>query len=192
MQFPARFVMGNLIWSRDGTVWAAYRVKATSYPYLSEREKLQKHAQMRMALMSLPQESMILSVCERIEPDVIGERMANNVSESAIKWSEAVGETLGALDEIDMFHRLHYLLIALPNDGVKGAATSFMSSATTMLGGWFGLAPTPVGRKELEIYVREEKKLEARLRSSITLKPLTAGEVRWPYARSMVRGMRDP
>lgn len=192
MKFPARFVIGNLIWSRDNSVWAVYRVKPVSYPYLSEREKLQEHAKMRQAIMALPDQSMILSVCENLDPESVIHNMEVGIDPSNEVWHEAVEATFDAIDGIPLYQRLHYLIFKVPKEGNTADTKNAFNSAGSLVKSMFGLPPAPVSRAEIENYLRAARKIEARIRSSLLLKPVTAGEVRWLYARSITRGIFEP
>ena len=67
--YPARFLAGQLIWTKSGSVWALWRVEAKTYPFLATREKLELYERTRSALMAIGTESMLLSVCEPVDPD---------------------------------------------------------------------------------------------------------------------------
>src|SRR4051812_29968737 len=119
MKLPARFVIGNMVWSRDGSIWAVYRVKSKSYPYLSDREKLQEHSRVRMALMSLPAESMILSICQEISTESVIDDMITGMNDDNEAWLDAVDATFDSIDGVPLYQRIHYLAVSLPSDGVK-------------------------------------------------------------------------
>lgn len=192
MKFPARFVLGNMVWSRDGSVWAVYRVRPISYPYLSGREKLQEHAKIRMALMSMPDESMILSICEKLDSESVVADMAVGVDDGNEIWRQAVENTFDAIDGIPLYHRSHYLVIKVPNDTGKSETKSSLASAQASVRALLGLPPEPVARKEIETNVRAMRKIEARLRNFVSFRPVTAGEIRWLYARSLSRAIYEP
>src|SRR5439155_27161454 len=79
VRLPARFVSGNLVWSRSGAVWALYRVEPVCYPYMSRNEKLAVHGRLRATLMALPAESSILSLCRIVDPGTVVTRMVEGV-----------------------------------------------------------------------------------------------------------------
>ena len=68
MKPPARSVVGHLIWSTDGGVWALWRVWPFAHAHTATSDKLAVHGRLRGLLMGLPTESMLLSVCERLDP----------------------------------------------------------------------------------------------------------------------------
>jgi hypothetical protein len=80
MKPPARAVIGHLIWSADGGVWGLWSVKPFPHAHTAAADKLGVHAQLRSLLVSLPSDSMLLSVSERLDPwDLVGQ-MAEGIS----------------------------------------------------------------------------------------------------------------
>src|SRR5690606_27231829 len=70
---PARAIVGNLVWSTDGGVWAVWRVFPFPLAHTSVADKLAIHSRIRGLLVNLPTDSMLLSVCERVDPlEVVG------------------------------------------------------------------------------------------------------------------------
>ena len=89
MRPPVQEIVGNLIWATDGSVWATWRVEPDSYPYLSAQAKLDLHARTRAVLMSLHTETMVLGLCEPIDPTAVVEGMSQGVDISAHpEWAE--------------------------------------------------------------------------------------------------------
>ena len=98
MRLPARAFTGHLVWSRDGAVWAVYAVAAASYPYLPHDDKLRYHDRLRSALTVLPPESLLLSVCRRVDPGEVVEAMIAGVDLDACPaWRDEAADTLEAL-----------------------------------------------------------------------------------------------
>lgn len=193
MQMPLRFLIGNLAWARDGSVWAIYRVKPVSYPYLSAREKLGIHTKTRAALMALPSDSMILSICEQLDPDELIADMVESVDlDRQPVWEDVLDATYDQLADTKMYKRRYYLAFALPNEGTKGSIGGAFGSASAGLSRWFGLPPAPVKEKEIENHRRDAKKIETQLKSFLEIEAVTAAEVRWLYGRSLTRGLRQP
>ncbi len=118
MRLPARFVAGNLIWSTDGGVWAIWRVESASYPWLSTAEKRRLHGRVTAALMALPNQSMWLSVCRRVDPYAVVEAMIEGVDLAARPaWRRIAERTLEVLVEVESYDRLHFLCARLADEG---------------------------------------------------------------------------
>ena len=54
MKPPARAIVGNLIWSTDGGVWAVWRVTPFAHAHTATADKLAVHARLRGLLIGLP------------------------------------------------------------------------------------------------------------------------------------------
>lgn len=193
MRIPARFVANNLIWATDGSVWAAWRVEPVSYPYLSAREKLQLHSRTRTVLMSLASDAMVLSVCRRLDAhDVVG-RMADGVDlDRCPQWREQCSATLDALGQVHLYGRLHYLVVRLPDLGTIQGMRQVLAGAGAGVAEAFGLPPVRVRRAEAEARSRQAAQVEAQLRTFVGVRPATAGEILWLFARAYRRGLDEP
>ncbi|MDP1803835.1 MAG: hypothetical protein Q8K72_01590, partial [Acidimicrobiales bacterium] len=125
MKFPARQIVGNLVWTREATVWALWRVSPSCYPYLSTTEKLQLHRATRTALLALPAESMLLSLCQRVDPYEVADAMIGDVDLDAHPaWRRVVRRTIDMLEETTPFQRVHFVAVQLPTDGGKKNAAA--------------------------------------------------------------------
>src|SRR5437588_2488472 len=193
VKFPARFIASNLIWSREGTCWAVWRVTPTSYPYLSATEKLQLHAQTRSALLMLPPESMILSLCHRLDPSEVVESMIAGVDLGVHPtWRAYASQTLDSLAGTAPFNRVHFLAVELPTEGAKLTMRAGFAAARVNIAEAFGLPPTPVYEAEVTERRRQAEHLRGQLQNVLRLRDATPGEIRWIYARAPLRGISDP
>jgi AAA-like domain len=193
VRLPARFVTGNLVWSRSGAVWALYRVEPVCYPYLSRKEKLAVHGRLRAALMALPAESSILSICRVVDPGAVVTRMVQGVDLGRHgAWREVTEATLEGLGGTPVYERTFYLAVRLPEEGAREGLRSVLGSAAAQVADGFGLPPTPVRQREIESRERQAGQLEARLRGSLCLSPATGAEIRWIYAQASRRGLAEP
>ncbi len=94
MRSPVVAVVGNLIWSRTGRVWAIWRVRETPYAWLPARRKLAAHAAVRTLLARLPGDAMVLSVAARIDASEVIEAMTEGVDlDERVAWAEVVEAT---------------------------------------------------------------------------------------------------
>ena len=193
MRYPAQFITDNLIWSADGGVWAMWRINAVSYPYLSSKEKLRVYQQLRGAFMTLPGESMLLSVCRRIDPYAVVERMIADVDlDGHSEWRNAA---IGALDQLEtqeIYDRYFFLAVRLPDEGLKRQMTATGSAAVAGLFASFGLIPPPPTRKDVDRRRRQAVQFEGRLQTGLSLREVRPAEIRWLYARAAYRGLSEP
>ena len=193
MKFPARFITENLVWSIDGPVWAVWRLDPVSYPYMSVSEKLSVFHQLRGALMALPAESMLLSVCRQIDPYAVVERMLQGVNlDERPQWRDHAVRTLEQLEDHDNYDRYFFLAVALPDDGMKRQFAAAASASSASFWSMFGLKPPPPTRKDLDRRRRQAAQIETQLATGLSLRPTTPAEMRWLYARAPYRGLVEP
>ena len=92
MKPPARAIVGNLVWGTDGGVWATWRVDPLPLSYQPRQDQLAAHARLRGLLVGLPEESMLLSVCERLDPwDVVADMVQDIDLDARPAWTQVAG-----------------------------------------------------------------------------------------------------
>jgi hypothetical protein len=184
-------VIGNLIWSRTGAVWACWRVPSTPYLWLAERRKHAEHSRVRALLAALPAESLILSVAARIDPGEVAEAMMDDVDLQAHGgWADAVEASLDRLEATELYRRRHYLCVQVPGPQGRGwgrLAGWWRAASGPVLTG-FGLAAPPIPLREVRAAARQANELRAKLRT-VRLEPARPGEIGWLYARAARRGL---
>jgi hypothetical protein len=168
MRLPARFIAGNVIWGWDGSVWAVYAVEAVSYPWLPHHEKLRMHARTKDALLALPGEAMVVSICAALPPGDLPE--------------------LAAL-QVDPMERRSFLVAKLSaRPAGRGGHAVFGPAAGAVLGA-FGLASPPAGREEVAARTDQAEHLLARLGRLLPARAAAAAEVCWLYRSAVRRGL---
>ena len=191
MKPPARAVVDNLIWSNDGGVWATWRVDPLPHGHNSAASKLASHARLRGLLLGLPGDSLLLSVCERLDPyDVVAD-MAEGVDLAARpRWAEVCAATAESLAATPLHRRRYYVATALP-EAARGAWLQAARRAVGDVTDAFGLAPGPIGGDEVARRQRQAVAVESRLSVHVPLRRTSAGEIRWLYARALRRGLDE-
>jgi hypothetical protein len=190
MRPPATAIIGHLVWSRTGKIWAVWRVRESPYRWLPTRRKLAEHSRVRTMLAGLPAESMVLSIAARIDPGEVAEAMISGIDLAGHPgWLDAVDATLDRLEAAELYRRRHYLCVQLPPFGNKRAqwATTWRSASASVMSAW-GQSPPPIPGREVTAALRQAGELEAQL-GAVQLEAVTAGELRWLYARSARRGL---
>ncbi len=191
MKPPARAVVGNLIWSSDGGVWALWQVTPFAHAHTTTADKLGVHAQLRGLLMGLPPDAMLLSVCELIDPLDVVVRMADGIDLDANEaWSDACEASGEWLSQVPLYRRRYYLAAALPS--IRRPWQELLRDAAADVAGAFGVGPHRVTAGELETRRRQAREVAVRLGSAVPLTPATAGEVCWLYARALRREAGEP
>ncbi len=187
MKLPARFIAGNLVWARDGSVWVVFRVEPASYPWLPRHEKLRLHQQARGALLALPGEAMVLSLCTPVPSSEMIRWIGGGDSPPAwVQLSELAGRTLA---ELSPTQRRWFLAAELPALGGRQGVLPLIGSATAAVTPAFGLPPQRVTAAEIARRTEQADSARARLRASLALTAPTADEVCGIYSSAFRRGL---
>ena len=190
MKPPAHAILGNLIWSADGGVWAMWRVTPFAHAHTSLADKLTAHSRIRGMLVSLPQDSMLLSVCERIDPMDVVEGMTDSVDlQVNHAWRLACEATADWLGQAPLRRRRYYVAAQLPEAGNWRTAVRNATSGFTAA---FGLAARSLPADDVAARQRQAAALERQLGQQVPMERVTAGEICWLYARSVRRGDEEP
>jgi hypothetical protein len=112
MKPPARFISGNLVWTRGASVWAVWRVKPASFAYISDDEKLAFHERIRSSLIALPTDSLILSVCGAIDYKALAKGMLAGADRRE-DWRQACGASLQTVMGWSSYERRFYVAARL-------------------------------------------------------------------------------
>jgi hypothetical protein len=188
---PARAVVGQLIWSRDGGVWAVWRVNPFAHAHTSTADKLAVHSRLRGMLIGAPAESMLLSVCERLDPwDVVADMLEGVDPATHPAWGRVCQASAEELMGRPLHRRRYYLVAGLPRG--ERNWPEILRSAAGEVSSSFGLAPAPVPEAEIDVRARQARSIEARLERHVGLQRATAGEIRWLYARALRREINEP
>jgi hypothetical protein len=191
MKAPARAIVGNLIWSTDGGVWAVWEAQPFPHAHTASADKLGIHGQIRGLLLSLPPDSMLLSICELLDPMDVVEQMVQGVKlDDQPAWAVVCDATADWLEQLPLHRRRYYVAAALPS--AKRAWHEVLFDAINDINNRFGISPTPISELELDLRERQAHELEVRLRSNIQLDRVSAGEICWLYARAMRRDADEP
>ena len=191
MKAPARAIVGNLIWSTDGGVWAVWDAQPFPHAHIASADKLAIHSQIRGLLMSLPPDSMLLSICELLHPMDVVERMIDGVPiERQPAWAVVCDATADWLEQVPLHNRRYYVAAALPT--AKRAWHEVLTDAVSDVSSKFGIGPTPIPELEIELRQRQAHEMEVRLGTHVPLRRASAGEICWLYARAMRREADEP
>jgi hypothetical protein len=144
------------------------------------------------ALIALPGESMLLSVCEVRDPwDVVAEMIDGVDVDACPAWAEVCSASADWLASNTVFRRRYYLAALLPplhrrawHEPVSAGASAVTAS--------FGLPPAPMPAREVDARRRQADALGSRLRPHLDLTAASPGELRWLYARSLRREIDEP
>ncbi|MDE0805425.1 MAG: ATP-binding protein, partial [Acidimicrobiales bacterium] len=189
MKPPARAIAGHIVWGTDGGLWATWRLPSLPVAYRSMEDQIETHSKLRGLLVGLPAESMILSVCERLDPwDVVADMVEGVDLERFPAWSRIAGATAESLDAGNpLFRRRFYISARIADDEADGPLDRLRQFA-----GRWGTGTLHLTRDQIDTAIRKARAVEARVGTAVDMTPVTAGEIRWLYARSLRREIGEP
>lgn len=189
MKPPARAIAANIVWGTDGGVWATWRLAPFPVAYRSVADQVDTHARVRALLVGLPAESMVLSVCEQLDPwDVVADMVENVNLDANAAWGRVASATAGTLGtDSPLFRRRFYLSIRIADDAAVGGADRLRRFA-----GLWGTGTVHLTQAQIDAATRQARAVEARVGGHAEMTPVTAGELRWLYARSLRREIGEP
>jgi hypothetical protein len=190
VRLPARFVTGNLVWARRGSVWAVFRAPGSCYPWLGTQAKLELHQQTRAALAALPGEAMLVSICHRLPAAELAARIARGVP-AAGSWGQAAGPAPATAAGLRPTGRVTFLVAELPAAAAAGGLAPALGAARAALAESFGLAGSAVRPSEISRRGAQAAALLDRLVRHVGLEPATPAEICWIYAAAVGRGRPD-
>jgi hypothetical protein len=191
MKPPARAMVGHLVWSNDGGVWAVWSVRPFPHAHTSPGDKLSVHSRLRSLLVNLPADSMLLSISERLDSLDVVDQMAEGIDlDRQPAWRAICEASADWLTELPLRRRLYYVAAALPTS--RRPFRDLLREAADDVGLAFGIARPPTPPAEVDLRRRQARELEMRLAQHIDLRPVSAGELCWLYARSLRREGDEP
>lgn len=190
MKNPVRAIVGNLTWTRTGTVWAHWRLDGLAYGYRQTKDK-QGVRQLHTALFrALPGESLLLGVSSGLDPAVIVNRMLDGIDlEQCPQWVEECAATLDSLDQIGIGQRVYWLSVPLAAERPMDRITTPLRAAYTDLRENAGLALTPPPAEEIERRIAQAARIETSLPAPFQARPVTAAQMVWLHEHAVRRGM---
>jgi outer membrane biosynthesis protein TonB len=166
-------------------------VKPFPHAHTASGDKLAIHSQIRGLLMSLPADSMLLSICELLHPMDVVDRMADGIPlETQTGWAMMCEATADWLEQVPLHRRRYYVAAQLPS--TKRAWYQVLADAAADVNARFGVDRAPVSELEIQERQRQAHELEVRLSGHVELRRVSAGEVCWMYARAMRRDADEP
>ena len=191
MKPPARAIAGHLVWSADGGTWAVWRVEPFPHAHTSTADKLAVHSRLRGALLGLPSDAMLLSVCERLDSyDVVADMLDGVDIDRHSAWGATCEATARRLSQLGLRRRRYYLAASLGRAG-RGWRDA-LSLATSDVCASFGVPAAPIPAADIDARRRQARALEARLGAQLPFQRVTTGEIRWLYARALRRAVDEP
>ena len=192
MKPPVRAIVGQLAWGIDGGVWATWRIRPEAIAYRPVADQVEAHGRLRALLVGLPATSMLLSVCEHLDPwDVVADMISGVDLDAHPRWGDVAEATATMLSDgpgSGLFRRRHYVSARVADDNTgSGVADQLRAFA-----GRWGTGTVAISDTQHDAATRAARAVASRISTHVDITPVTAGELRWLYARALRRGIAEP
>ncbi|MGH3094713.1 MAG: ATP-binding protein [Streptosporangiales bacterium] len=189
--FPAYDIVDNLVVTRNGTVWAIWRLKGV--PYM--RAGLSGKRQMRLAIKHLcaamPEESLLLTLWARVDPlTVIGSTL-DGVDTDNPMVQELAAAHLEVLGEDEIRRPTHWIAIPLPHIDARNRFGTYRRAAQVSIAESFGLPWGKLPDAEVSLRLTQAQRIASQFPTSLGHRPATPAEILWIYAHQHLRGTSE-
>ncbi len=193
MRHPDRHLIGNLRFTRNGSVWADFRLQPLAYGLRSDKEKWTVRHYHQALLRALPGESLLLGVTVESEPLEIVERMVAGIDlEAHPDWGSEVDATLDVLADYNLGDRVFWLSVPLSDKGT-GLWQRWKTSAIADVRDTLALPRQGVPFEEVQRRIEQSDKIQSLIPAAFQARPVTPAEQVWLHAHAARRGLpTDP
>lgn len=190
MRSPARALVGNLMWTRTGSVWALWRLQPLPYGYRPTKDKLEARALHQALIRSLRGEALLLGVTAGLDPAAIVEQMITGVDLAECPdWAAECNATLDTLDEIGIGQRVFWLAVPLTDPSGKDRAAESAKAAWADFRDMLGMPRAGIPDKEIKRRMAQAKKIADGLPAPFRPTPATPAQTVWLHMHAQQRGL---
>lgn len=190
VRIPATDLVGNLMWTRSGTVWATWRLTGLAYNGTIE-DKRAAAAAHRLLSRCLGGESLWLSCIVPQDPVTVVSRMLDGLDLAATPmWVAECEASLDRMADLGLGERHHWLAVPLPNPGRRRVAEPARSAWRSLL----DLLDAPVRRPDpAEVAARtvQARQVQDLIPAPFHPVPTDYAEQLWLASHAQRRGQLD-
>jgi hypothetical protein len=190
MRSPARCLAGNLRWTRSGTVWADWRLRALPYGFRPDRDKHDVRALHQALFRALPGESLLLGLCSGLDPAAVVERMLDGVElDRCPDWATECEATLDTLDEIGPGQRVFWLSVPLADGRAADRLLEPLRAAAADLRDSLALPRAGIPANDLSRRLEQARKVAEGIPAPFRPRPATPAQMVWLHLHAQQRGL---
>ncbi|MFI5825493.1 ATP-binding protein [Streptomyces rishiriensis] len=187
---PIQHLHSNLIWTRQGTVWAMWRLHPIPYGFGNMEEKQRVLLAHQHLFQALHGESMLMGFCADMDPAAVVERMLEGLDlRSCRTYLEEIELTLAELEEMPVGERAFWLAMPLRNATASDRAKTRLSSMDAILRERLALPTRYPGAEEISAWQQSADAIQEMIPAAFTPRRATAAEVAWVTAHCHTRGL---
>lgn len=184
-----RTMMGNLRWTRSGTVWADWILTGLPYGLRPLKDKHMVRNLHTALLRSLPGEALLMGVQSGLDPAAVVARMLEDVDlEACPDWVDECEATLDSLDHLGLGQRVYWLSVPLGNTS-RQRFTEPLRSARSQLRDWLGLAQEAIPASERDLRCAQAARVQEAIPAPFEPVPATRAQMIWLHRHHLTRGL---
>lgn len=190
MKLPVTDLTGNLVFTRNGTIWATWRLQALSYGYKPVKEKFRIKRLHEELLQAFRGEVLLSGITASLDPAAVAEQMIMGVDlENCPEWAAEVAATLDLLEETPPGTRTFWLSVPLKASGAKDWSLRQWQVLKALISETAGLPRMAPDHQVVSEAVEMVKRVQAAIPSSFNARPATPAEHVWLALHHQQRGL---
>lgn len=190
MRIPTTAMIGNLRFTRTGTVWADFLLSGVPYGLRPVKEKLMVKQLHQGLFRALPGESLLLGLVSTVDPAQLVARMLAGVDpEECPDWVAECDATWDSLEQLHPGQRLYWLSLPLaeasPIGQVGGAAAAVFADLKERV----GLPKTVPSQARVDALLAQARKAVESVPRPFHATPATPALMVWLHSHLLDRGL---
>ncbi|WP_347350359.1 ATP-binding protein [Intrasporangium sp.] len=196
-EVPYTVMHRNLAWTRNGTVWAGWRIAGLPYGARGAGEKEAVADLHRLLLRTLPAgEALLLGLVITTCPVTVVQNMLTGIPETAWDeypgWLEECEASFDTLEQYPLGSRVRYLYLPLANTG-RDVLAEPAAAGLDRVRAALNLPPALIGPARVERRLQQAEMIMRRLPAPFRPTPVTVAETVWVWEHAAARWLRtDP
>lgn len=188
-RIPATWLTDGLMWTRDGAVWAIWRVASLPYGLRPLRDKKSVRAAHTALIRTFKGEALYLSTVANTDPASQVERMIKDVDlEQHPEWAIEAEAQLDLIENLPIGQRVGWIAVPMRNEGLdllkeqgRSALYDFADS--------LGILRPALPESAVTARRAQSEALRKLIPSAFAPRPATRAEIIWLFDHAKHRGL---
>lgn len=188
---PATWFTDGLLWTREGVVWAIWRVRSLPYGLRPDRDKQGVRGVHTALLRAFQGEALYASTVTPHDPAQVVERMIAGVDLTQNpRWALEAEARLDELEGLPLGERIGWIAVPMRNTGWSRVQEP-LRSATYDLADWLALRRPPVEEAAVAARRAQADQLMKQIPRPFEPRPASRLEIAWWFGHAMNRSALD-
>ena len=185
----ATAIDGNRIWTRDGLVWAVWRLHGLSDGLGTPDERSLVRLHHQALVQALRGESLLMSLCRPVPPDDTAGRMLEGVERPSLEWRREVDLTREALRARPVQERTFWLAVPLSTGTVVDRSRRLLEATLDELRRALALPRSLPAAEDRRHTTLVADRIERAIPSVFEPRRASPDELEWMSEQACVRGV---